>query len=143
MTFNKITIKCPEGFIVKYKYRFYNNKLDAVTCYLYDKSKPHNIGFLFLEKNNGGSLITHSELDPEYHGRGFGTFLYSKGIAWALNHGYRVRSSGDSSSMAQRVWEGKGLRERFNIRKHTDNTFSFTRTTWYATKKRATKRKNK
>lgn len=144
MTSKKITIKSPKGFMVKYKYRFYNNKLNAVQFYLYDKSNlEHNIGYLILEKNTGRSLVTHSGLDSEYRGRGLGNLLYTKGIAWALNHGYWVRSSGNSSDMAQRVWEGKGLRERFNIRKYIDNTFSYTRTTWYATKKRSAKRKNK
>lgn len=76
---------------------------------------------------------THSYMDEEYRGRGWGTKIYARAIQWCLERGYRVKSSGYSSDMAARVWTGNGIREKFAIRKRRppshNNDYC---TTWYA-----------
>lgn len=116
----KITIRSPNGFRVHYKVIKYDNIVVSVVCRLTDMSKEYDnyAGNVELERvNDGDTFITHSNLRYEYHGKGLGTLLYAKAIAWAFDHGFKVRSSGSSSSMAKRVWESKGLRKHFNIRK--------------------------
>lgn len=135
----KIIIKAPKGFRVRYVVHTYNKQIENVYCQLYDLSKnsEYNVGSVSLERGYGKTFNTHADLGFDYHGKGFGTLLYSKAIAWALNHGFKAQSSGDSSDMAKRVWNGKGLRKHFNIRKITKgygNT-TYTKETWYATKK--------
>jgi GNAT superfamily N-acetyltransferase len=66
-------------------------------------------------------LETHSWLCEDYRGRGIGTLLYSRAIEWGLKNGWKVQSSGGSSEMAQRVWNGKGVRQHFRIRRRDTN----------------------
>lgn len=141
----KIIIRSPDGFQVRPKITKYDNEIEYVYCKLFDMNMDpsHSIGDVLLEREDSKTFVTHSELDSFYRNKGLGTLIYAKAIAWAINHGYKVRSSGDSSDMAKRVWNGRGLRKYFKITKHTDNTFSFTRETWYATRKRTPKRKSK
>lgn len=70
---------------------------------------------------------THSDLNFDLRGRGYGTKLYVRAIQWGLANGYRVRSSGGSSDDAERVWMGKGIREYFHLRTITN---SYGRRTW-------------
>lgn len=142
---NKIIIRSPKGFRVKYRFYYYDKVLETVYCDLIDNSKPNepSVGHVELERTEGRNFVTHSQLYSEYHGKGFGNLLYAKAIAWAINNGYRVRSSGDSSSMAKRVWNGKGLRKIFTVRKYTDNLGGVSRETWYPTRKRSGKAKKK
>lgn len=141
----KIIIRSPNGYRVRNTIVRFENQIDIVYCKVFDNKMDgrRSIGDVQLERAEGKTFVTHSELDRNYHNKGLGTLIYAKAIAWALNHGYKVRSSGDSSEMAKRVWNGRGLRKYFKITKHTDNAFSFTRETWYATRKRTTRRKNK
>lgn len=71
-------------------------------------------------------LETHSSLEDEFHGQGFGILMYSHGIKYALSEGYGVCSSfrpdaedvpGDSymSRKALRLWKSKSLHEKFEI----------------------------
>lgn len=145
---SKIIIRSPKGFRVRYHINTYNKQIESAYCELYDitKSSWHDIGRVVLERGIGKVFETHSSLENKYHGRGLGTLLYSKAIAWTLNHGFKAQSSGDSSDMAKRVWEGKGLRKRFNIRKVSQKIGNYyIRETWHATKKGTPvkRRKNK
>lgn len=130
-------IKAPNGFRVKHRFYKYNNKLETIYFDLIDNTKPDepSVGHVELERVGKTRFVTHSQLYSEYHGKGFGNLLYSKAIAWALNNGYKVSSSGDSSDMAKRVWRGKGLRKLFNIRKYTDEFYGRTSEKWFATVK--------
>jgi GNAT superfamily N-acetyltransferase len=150
----KIIIRAPKGFNVRYHIYTYNKEIESVYCELYDitKSSWHDIGRVVLERGIGKVFETHSDLEDKYRGKGLGTLLYSKAIAWALNNGFKVKSSGDSSDMAQRVWEGKGLRKHFNIRKinkkhlaypYDSNRVLYTSETWHATKKGASVKRRK
>lgn len=135
----KIIIRAPKGFNVRYHVNTYNKEIESVYCELYDvnKNSGRDVGRVVLERGIGKVFETHSSLANDYHGKGLGTLLYAKAIAWTLNHGFKVKSSGDSSDMAKRVWESKGLRKHFNIRKikKTYSYSTYTSETWYANKK--------
>lgn len=142
----KIIIRAPNGFQVRYRIFSFNNKIENVYCELFDmtKSPPFNAGNVELERSYGKIFKTHASLNWDYHNKGLGTLLYAKAIAWGFNHGLKVQSSSDSSSMAKRVWEGKGLRKYFNIQKITDRGFSGKDIeTWYPSRKRSNKAKKK
>ena len=131
----KIRVRAPNGFRVLYYKTYYNKKIVHVECQLLDtKRNPYftDIGHVELVRISENSFVTHSELNDQYWGKGLGTLLYSKAIAWCLNNGYKVCSTDCASKMAQRVWKSKGLRVHFDIQKigsHWSNT------TWYAYKK--------
>jgi len=133
----KKIIRAPDGFQVRYRIHVYNKQIENVYCDLYDLSKPSHkrVGLVELERGFGKTFYTHSELNHEYHNRKLGTLLYSKAIAWAINHGFKVRSSGSSSELAKRVWNGKGLRKHFKIRKVTTDSYTYDIETWYAYKR--------
>jgi len=133
----KITIRAPNGFQVRYRIHVYNKQIENVYCDLYDLSKPSHepVGWVELDRGVGKTFHTHSELFREYHNRKLGVLLYSKAIAWALNHGFKVRSSGGSSDMAKRVWNSKSLRKNFKIRKITKDGYTHDIETWYAYKR--------
>ena len=99
---------------------------------LHDTLTRRRIGTVSLVKHYlTGSYVTHSRLDSLYHRRGLGTIMYARAIQWALDNGHVVRSSGNSSDMAQRVWKSKGLRNFFSIRKRKHKECS-RYDTWYA-----------
>ncbi len=79
----------------------------------------NEIGYINLRPNYTKDNLyeTHSWLHPDYRGKGIGTKLYARAIQYCLVNNYRVRSSGGSSSDAQRVWKSKSLRKYFYIRK--------------------------
>lgn len=135
----KIIIRAPKGFRTKYKVSTYNNKIEYVYCELFDTTKNPKVyaGNVEIERAYGKVFKTHGNLKWDYHHRGLGTLLYAKIIAWAFNHGFKVQSSGDSSEMAKRVWEGKGLRKYFNIQKIVDKNYNNKDIeTWYPSRKR-------
>src|SRR5687768_12147905 len=75
-------------------------------------------------------LETHSSLEDEFHGQGFGILMYSNGIKYALSEGYRVCSSSirgrrfnRMSTDAMRLWNSKRLREVFDIQGPVDSRF--------------------
>lgn len=133
----KIRVRAPNGFQVRYRFETYKRKIHNVYVELYDMagSQYYAVGNVELVRHTSDSFATHSNLDPKYWGKGLGTLIYSKAIAWALNHGYRVRSSGGSSDMAKRVWNGKGIRQHFDIKKVMRRYTYNTAETWYAYKK--------
>lgn len=139
----KIIIRAPNGFQVRYRTFSYDNKIQNVYCDLYDmtKSPALYVGNVEIERSYGKIFKTHASLKWDYHNRGLGTLLYAKAIAWGFNHGLKVQSSSDSSEMAKRVWEGKGLRKYFNIQKITDRGYSNNGIieTWYPSRKRKSK----
>lgn len=88
------------------------------TCGIYCLGKGgHVIGHIRLDRIGNKRYKTHSDLDIEYHNKGLGTLLYAKAIKFCLSRGYKISSSGYSSSPAKRVWEGKTIRSFFKIRK--------------------------
>ena len=42
--------------------------------------------------------------------------MYAKAIQWGIENGYRIKSSGGSSSDALRVWRGSTLKRFFDIK---------------------------
>src|SRR5208282_3735301 len=111
----KSTVRAPRGY--KWKIKVFPTIFDVASIGLVD-SMGHGVGEIRLENLDSSKriLATHSELDYDLHGRGFGTKLYVRAIQWALAHRYKARSSGASSAYAKRVWEGKGIREYFYLR---------------------------
>lgn len=104
--------------------------LEEVSVQLYCKNTSKPVGYVNLIRYNPKSFETHSSLDSEYHGKGIGTKMYARAIQWCLENGYKARSSGGSSEMATRVWEGKTLRRYFNIRTSAEKYDGGG--TWYA-----------
>jgi hypothetical protein len=49
--------------------------------------------------------------------------MYVYGIQWALDRGYQVRSSGYTSKLAKRIWDGQTLKTHFNITKSGDSPY--------------------
>ncbi len=75
-------------------------------------------------------LETHSSLESEWLGRGYGVLMYSHGIRYALSEGYQVCSSSirgrkfNRMSMdALRLWRSKRLQETFDIHGPVDSRF--------------------
>lgn len=77
---------------------------------------------------------THSTLSEAYHGKGIGILMYAKAIQLALKLGFTVKSSGQSSSKAKRVWSSKGLRRFYRVRKVKPSGINRGKT-WQAFKK--------
>lgn len=80
-----------------------------------EDGKRNYIGHVELMKLDKKRLETHSNLEPSFHGKGFGVKIYARAIQWALENGFKVESSGSSSTEAQRVWRGKRLKQKFRI----------------------------
>lgn len=72
-----------------------------------------------LKQIDIGLLETHSRLDDELCGQGYGTMMYSAAIRFAKEMGFRVCSSRHSemSLDARRVWRSRGLNKSFKIYK--------------------------
>ncbi len=132
-------IKLPKGYY--FNIRVPRGKYDEVVIYLHNrnlipKGQVENksscwaggtrIGCVSLEpawrhrKNKTRFYRTHSGLETAYHGKGLGTMMYAKAVQWALSRGYRVSSSGSSSTQAQRMWTGKSIRKYCKlVKRHT------------------------
>lgn len=120
-------IKAPEGFkffIQHFDGRetvyLYLLKKDADTKldrygYLINMKWSDQIGRITLEKASRDTYRTHSRLDEEYWGKGYGTLMYARAIQWGLEHDYKITSSGSSSEKAKNVWKGNGIRKYFRI----------------------------
>ena len=130
------TLKAPKGY--HFKVQKYSQHSIYVRLYDADEREVGHIELVLSYPYNTKRLATHSWLHEDLRGKGYGTLLYSKAIEWGMKHGYKVRSSGGSSEMAQRVWNGKGIRRHFTIR-HINNRLSDCGT-WYAYPKKAAKR---
>lgn len=124
-------IKAPKGFYFKVK-----NGYENYFIQLHKTSTNRRIGYInLIVCYNPNWLETHSVLDPEYHNKKLGALMYSKAIEWALDNGYRVRSSGCSSPDANRVWQGKTLRSNFRIRTKTQINYNCKNYIFYAYQK--------
>ena len=111
--------RAPNGFHWKIDDYYHGESVYVKLC----DSKDHVIGKITLDRLTEKPVpqyLTHSYLDHEYHGKGWGTKMYARAIQWCLERGYRVRSSGYSSENAKRVWKGKGIREKFVIRQRSN-----------------------
>lgn len=107
-------VRAPKGFrltVAKNCYDYWQVNLFKV-----DKSQRTLIGTIELQRDYGRTFSTHSNLEPEFHGRGLGTIMYAKAIEWCLLRGYRCKSYGWPSAEAKRVWRGQGLRKYFDIK---------------------------
>jgi hypothetical protein len=71
-------------------------------------------------------LETHSSLEDQWLGQGFGVMMYSHGIRYALSEGYSVCSSltvasgilipeNYMSTKAERLWRGRRMNEMFEV----------------------------
>lgn len=127
-------IRAPKGF------RFLIEKSrwsSDVYVQLVSSKEIRSVGRITLSRLRKDYYATHSSLNEKYHGKGLGTLMYARAIQYALEQGWKVRSSGHSSEKAQRVWRGKGLRQKFAIK--TRKT-GYNHHTWYAYPKQKVKR---
>lgn len=111
---------------IKSQYHSYEFRIE-----LWNTRKSLRVGYIELERNPYSRKIlrdgkwvrpkaftTHSNLLEEYRGRGLGTLLYAKAIEHCLKRGWKV-SSTSPSEWAQNVWESRGLRKFFSIKKRS------------------------
>lgn len=114
---SSVKIRAPHGYFFSVAKDRYEGKLESVTIELrLSKHRDQIVGTVALCHYDDIWYETHSDLNPEHHGKGLGTLLYAKAIQWGTKHGLKVRSSGCSSSMALRVWRGKTLRKYCKVR---------------------------
>ena len=105
-------IRAPKGFTFRVK-----RVSDRLTTVSLTRTMSSNeIGHVNLIRVREGYYETHSDLNDEFHGKGLGALMYARAIQHALEKGWRVQSSGSSSSDAQRVWRGKTIRKYFSIK---------------------------
>jgi len=111
-------IRLPSGYFFKcIPLHFYDGRPDSIDIALFRKTKSsRKIGHVRLVYEGNNTYETHSNLSTSYRNKGLGAIMYAKAIAWCLERGYKVKSSGASSTQAQRVWRGKKLKRLFNIR---------------------------
>lgn len=109
----KTKIKIPKGYSIKIK-KLYQ---DVVQIMLFRSGESYKIGFVSLYRQRSGVYETHSSLDSKYHHKGLGALMYASAIEWGLKNKHTVRSSGNSSNQARRVWEGQTIRNFFSIKK--------------------------
>lgn len=126
-------IRAPKGF--KFEISITGNRFGEqkdILISLIDLKSKSNVGHISLESQNksSNSFATHSYLREEYHGKGLGAKLYAKAIQYCLARGYKVRSSGYSSLMAERVWRSKTIRKYYRIKSKRCKKYGDT--TWYA-----------
>jgi len=124
-------IRTPNNFLFQIKSSNHNK---IVHFYLLDKKEENKkIGRVSLYRQLNGIYETHSYLNKKYRVLVLGTKLYYKAIQWCLENGYSIRSSGNSSDEAMRVWQSKSIRKLFRIRKKKDKECpSFINDVWYA-----------
>lgn len=116
-TLNVPRIRLPAGYHFQCKPTFYRGVPEKVEVCLYHKVKTtRKIGSVRLYYQGDNEFETHSDLSSSYRNKGLGALMYARAIAWCLERGYKVRSSGASSSDARRVWKGKTLRKLFVIK---------------------------
>lgn len=120
-------VRAPKGYTFRIKKM--SNHYTQVALFL-SSTIDKKIGQVNLIKVRPGYYETHSYLEEDYHNKGLGALLYARAIQHALQNGWRVRSSGNSSSEAQRVWKGKTIRKYFSIKlkKAKDRDYD----KWYA-----------
>ena len=133
-----VHLRAPKGFF----FEISGNPDYEVQVNLIKKWAKRNVrvGYVRLENAyyNSGTLETHSWLMSSYRRKGLGALMYARAIQYGLDSGYKVQSSGVSSDMAVRVWEGKYIRRFFHI--ETDGgTYGYS-PTWYAYPKKNHKR---
>lgn len=121
----KSTVRAPRGF--KWDIQVFSDDVAEIKLVNPNGSYVGSVRLVPEEDKKSKIVQTHSELNFNLRGRGYGTKLYVRAIQWGLAHGYKVRSSGGSSDQAERVWEGKGIREYFHLRT-ISNTYG--RRTW-------------
>lgn len=105
-------IRAPKGF--SFRVKKVNQRYTSVS--LHTTMPNREIGHVSLIKVREGYYETHSDLNEDFHGKGLGALMYARAIQHALEKGWGVRSSGSSSSDAQRVWRGKTIRKYFAIK---------------------------
>jgi GNAT superfamily N-acetyltransferase len=128
--------RAPKGFHFKI-FPTYN-----YVCVEIHNSNGQMIGQIQLDKGRRNRYYTHSWLHEDYRGMGFGTKLYARAIQWCLEQGYKVSSSSNTSELAQRVWEGNGLRQKFDIKKRSKMYYGERRPLWHAYPKQDTQPKS-
>lgn len=117
--------RAPRGFRFKINKHYHQGHLYNVMVELRDAKSNRKIGHINLVRE-GRFCETHSWLDEKHRNKGWGVLMYSRAIQWALENEFKIRSSGGSSEMAQRVWRGKTIRKSFRIRT-CKSTYSYDR----------------
>lgn len=134
-----IKIKAPKGFEFKIRKDKYDGRV-SIELHPKDSKKKAGgyIGRVNLVKAGVDAFgkdvyETHSYLNEDYRQRGFGTLMYARAIQWGVEHGYKVRSSTSTSAEAQRVWNGKSIRQFFSVKKKSwRNRYGSDVQRWYA-----------
>ncbi len=138
-------IRAPKGFRFQivdtyngYEIRLYDQKR---------KDKDWHIGRVSILKDylpNQATDVyrTHSNLNEPYRDKKLGVRMYARAIQFALEKGFKIKSSGTSSDDARRVWNSKSLRKYFRIKhiknkNYTNTTYGDRYDTWVAYQKRA------
>jgi GNAT superfamily N-acetyltransferase len=126
-------IRAPKGYYFKV---FKADKYRDVRVVLFTTIDHRQIGSVNLEKiPRGNFYATHSNLHFEHRNKKLGALMYAKAIQWCHDNGFNARSSGSSSSDAQRVWKSKTLNARFKIKvRNRTDYYGSTYTTWYVYK---------
>ena len=133
-------IKFPKGFRVKIKTDIRDKMVELISDKYYpsqpgfepEVKPPFCYGYIELVCVGDNTYETHSYLDEQFRGKGFGTLLYAKAIQWCHRNGYKIRSSGNTSKEAKRVWKSKTIRSYFRIRKLKKRLWGVPHTVWYA-----------
>lgn len=93
------------------------DETEALKIELRKTSDNEMIGWVDVVKTTDEFWETHSYLDEEHRGNGFGTLMYARAIDAALKRGDLVKSSSRTSAMAMRVWESQQLNDLFEIQR--------------------------
>jgi len=79
---------------------------------LYDKEE---VGYVDVLKTKFGFYETHSWIDEEHRGKGFGKKLYARAFEYVMHKKQEIRSSTSPSIQAAQVWLSRELNNRYHI----------------------------
>lgn len=104
----------PKGYF----FRIIKDAYYCTSIQLHKRNKrgTKEVGHVNLVREYSACYSTHSYLSPSYRNKGLGALMYAKAIQYGIEQGWRVRSSGGSSTEAQRVWRGSTLKRWFDVK---------------------------
>ena len=79
--------------------------------------KGDEIGWVDAVQTRWGFYETHSNLEEEHQGLGFGTFMYRRVVDVCFRKGLDVRSSLRPSAAADRVWKSASLSQFYVVKR--------------------------
>lgn len=101
-----VYLRAPKGFGIEVENEGYGDEQGPFEVHLVRKFKTvpnRRIGSVSLEfaDYRRKTLETHSHLQGRYRGKHLGSFMYASAIKYALDHGFKIHSSGMSSGVAR------------------------------------------